>query len=138
MKIFLDTNFLLRVFLQDNQLQFESCKNLISQIEEGKFSVYTSSIVFLEISYVLKSVYKLPYQAIIDILDSVLEIRGIIIIEKTNTKLAFEFYKKYKMKFTDCLIASQLPKGIILVSFDEELSKIKEIVVKKPNQIWQI
>lgn len=135
MKIFLDTNFLLRFFLQDNPLQFEACKKLISQIEEGKFTVYTSGIVFLEISYVLKSVYKLPFLDIIDILDSVIAIRGITIVEKTNTKIALKFFKKYKVKFTDCLIASQLPKGALLISFDEELAKIKEIKVKAPQQI---
>lgn len=135
MKLFLDTNVLLRVFLEDNQQQLTTCKQLIAQIEEGKFSVYTSGIIFLEMSYVLKSVYQIPYQEIIQILSSVFEIRGITIIEKTNTKLALEMYKKYKIKFTDCLIASQLPKDTILVSFDEELSKLREITVKNPQQI---
>lgn len=132
MKIFLDTNFLLRYYLKDNQRQFEDCKELILQIEEGKFKVYTSSIVFLEVSYVLKSVYKLLFSDITEVLDSILTIRGITIIDKTNVKIALEFYKKYKIKFTDCLIASQMPKNTILVSFDEELSKIKEIEVKSP------
>lgn len=135
MKIFLDTNFLLRYYLKDNQQQFEDCKELILQIEEGKFKVYTSSIVFLEISYVLKSVYKLPFSDITEVLDSILTIRGITIVDKTNTKIALQFYKKYKVKFTDCLIASQLPKNTILVSFDEELSKIKEIEVKDPQAL---
>lgn len=135
MKIFLDTNFLLRFFLKDDPIQFEACKNLISQIEEGKFTVYTSGMVFLEISYVLKSIYKLPFSDVIDIMDSVFEIRGITIVEKTNTKLAFNFFKKYKVKFSDCLIVSQLPKKALLVSFDEELVKIKEIKVKNPQQI---
>ncbi|MBI4035635.1 PIN domain-containing protein [Candidatus Daviesbacteria bacterium] len=135
MKIFLDTNFLLRLFLEDNNQQFEDCHKLISQIEAGQFSVYTSGIVFLEMSYVLKSVYKIPYQEIIKILDSTFEIRGITIVEKTNTKQALANYKKYGIKFTDCLIASQLSKDTILITFDEEFSKIKEIVVKKPQQI---
>ena len=135
MKIFLDSNILLRVFLKDVPGQFENCQSLISNIEEGKSLAYTSGIVFLEISYVLKSVYQIPFEEIKTILDAIFNIRGLTIIEKTNTKKALEFYKKYKIKFTDCLIASQLPKDTILVSFDEELSKIKEIVVKKPQQI---
>lgn len=135
MKIFLDTNFLLRYYLKDNPEQFEDCKNLILQIEEGKFKVYASALIFLEISYVLKSVYKFPLSDIIDVLDSIFSIRGITIIDKTNTKIALQFYKKYKIKFTDCLIASQLPKDTILVSFDEELLKIKDIVVKKPQDL---
>ncbi|MBU1000647.1 PIN domain-containing protein [Patescibacteria group bacterium] len=102
----------------------KTAKELILQIEEGRFGTYTSSIVFSEISYVLKSVYELPFSDITEVLDSTLTIRGITIVDKTNTKIALQFYKKYKIKFTDCLIASQLPKNTILVSFDEELSKI--------------
>lgn len=135
MKLFLDTNTLLRLFLKDNPDQFEYCQSLISAIEEGKFQAYTSGIVFLEISYVLKGVYKIPFEGIVKILDSILDIRGLTIIEKTNTKKATEFYKKYKIKFTDCLIASQLGKDVILVSFDEELSQIEEIIVKKPQEV---
>ena len=135
MKIFLDTNVLLRYYLRDSGEQFESCKNLITQIEEGKFDVYTSSIVFLEISYVLKSVYKLPFSDIVNIISSIFTIRGITIVEKTNTKIALQFYKKYKIKFTDCLISSQIPKNTLLVSFDKELSKIKEITLKKPQDL---
>lgn len=134
MKIFLDTNFWIRLFLEGNQEQLTICKQLISQIESGGFQPYTSGIVFLEISYVLKSVYKIPFSKIIEILSTILTLRGITVIDKTNTKKAFKFYRKYKIKFTDCLIASQLGKGMVLVSFDEELSKIKEITVKKPQE----
>lgn len=135
MKLFLDTNFLLRLFLEDNKAQLEVCKKLLSQIEEGQFGVCASAIVLLEMSYVLKSVYQIPHPEVIKILDSVFAIRGITITEKTNSKLAFKLYKKYRIKFTDCLIASQLPKNTILITFDKEFSKIKEITVKKPEQI---
>lgn len=135
MKIFLDTNFWIRLYLEDNQEQLAVCKDLISQIESGEFQTYTSSIVFLEISYVLKGVYNLPFSKIIEILDSIFTLRGITLIDKTDTKKALKFYKKYKIKFTDCLIASQLGKDVVLVSFDEELAKIKEIVVKKPQEV---
>lgn len=135
MKIFLDTNFWIRFYLEDNPEQLAVCRDLISRIEQGNFQTYTSSIVFLEINYVLKSVYKLPLPKIIEILDSILTVRGITIIDKTNIKEALKFYKKYKIKFTDCLIASQLPKWGILVTFDEEFYKLKEITVKKPQAI---
>lgn len=135
MKLFLDTNFLLRYFLQDNKDQFESCKNLILRLEEGEFQAYTSSIVFLEMTYVLKSVYSLPFLEIVDILDAVGSIRGITILDKTDIKTALKFFKTYKIKFSDCLIASQLPVKSILISFDAELLKIKEIVVKQPRDI---
>lgn len=133
MKIFLDSNILLRLYLKDDERQFEYCKKLISEIEQGKFRAYVSGIVFLEISYVLKSVYNIPFEDIVKILKSILEIRGLTIVEKTATKKAFEYYKKYKIKFTDCLIASQLPQNSILVTFDADFSKISGIAVKRPQ-----
>lgn len=135
MKILLDTNFWIRLFLEDNQEQLAVCKDLISNIEAGRFQTYTSSIVLLEISYVLKSVYSLPFSKIIEILDSIFTIRGITIIDKTDIKKALKFYKKYKIKFTDCLIASQIKQDMVLVSFDKELAKIKDIIVKKPQEV---
>lgn len=135
MRIFLDTNFWVRLFLEDNQEQLTICKQLISQIENGEFQAYISSVVLLEISYVLKSVYKLPFSKIIEIMDSIFTLRGITIIDKTDARTALKFYKKYKIKFTDCLIASQIGKGMTLVSFDEEFSKIKEITVQKPQEV---
>lgn len=135
MKLFLDTNFLLRYFLQDEKNQFGACKNLILRLEEGEFQAYTSSIVFLEMSYVLKSVYGLPFLEIIDILDAVGSIRGITVLDKTDIKKALKYFKKYKIKFSNCLIASQLPQKSVLISFDLELSKIKELTVKQPQDI---
>lgn len=50
----------------------------------------------------------------------------------------FEYYKKYKIKFTDCLIASQLPQDSTLVTFDADFNKISEIIVKKPRDFDSI
>lgn len=135
MKIFLDTNVLLRFYLQDVEVHFEQSKLLIEKIEEGKFQVYTSSIVFLEASFVLKTIYKIPHQEIIEILDSILSIRGITIIEKTNLRKALKLYSDYRIKFSDCLICSQLPKNTVLVTYDKEFAKIKELDCKTPDQI---
>lgn len=135
MKLFLDTNILLRFFLKDIPDQFEYCRELISAAEEGRFQPYSSAIVFLEISYVLKSVYKLPFEEVLKILDAILTIRNLTVMDKTDIKKALKLYRKYKIKFTDCLIASQLPKQTTLVSFDLDFSKVDEINVKKPQEL---
>ncbi|MDO8515248.1 MAG: PIN domain-containing protein [bacterium] len=133
-KLFLDSNIWLRFFLKDND-QFESTQKLISAIEEGKFKPYASAIVLLEVTYVLKSVYKLPAEKIIKILDSICDLRNITIIEKTNSKIALKFMENFNIKYSDCLIASQIKKDIILVTFDREFSKIKSVNCKTPAQI---
>lgn len=134
-KIFLDTNLWIRFFIEDDQTQFAQTKQLLNLVEEGKIRAYISTIVFLEIQFVLQKLYHLPFEKIIGIFDIILKVRNITVVEKTNLALAIKFFKLYKIKFPDCLIASQLPKNAILASFDEELSKISEITVKNPKQI---
>ncbi len=133
-KIFLDSNIWLRFFAHDNP-QFDSVRNLISAIENGQYLPYASAIVLLEISYVLKTAYKQPKDKIDEYLKSVCEIRNITIIDKTNTKRALEILEKTGIKFSDCLIASQIKKGIILATFDRELSKIKNLNCQTPAKI---
>lgn len=133
-KIFLDTNIWLRFFLQDNE-QFASVEKLITAVEEGKFLPYTSSIVFLELVFVLGKTYDLSKEKVKDYLEAILETRNLTLIEKTNTKKSLSFFAKYNVKFSDCLIASQIPTGVTLVSFDQEFLKIRDINTKTPEQI---
>lgn len=134
-KLFLDTNIWLRYFIKSDLDQYEAALNLISLAERGELQVYTSSVVFMEINYVAKRIYQIPKDQIVIWFKAILKIRNIMLIEKTNFDLALTFYQKYNIKLADCVIASQLPKKVTLVSFDEELSKIKEIAVKKPQQV---
>jgi len=132
-KLFLDTNVWLRFFLKDNEKQYGEVEKLISSIEEGKFKVYTSAIVILEVNYVLKNVYEIEFEEILEIIEAIRRFRGITIVEKTNLDIALKFYRKYKIKLSDCLIVSQIPKDALLVTFDEEMEKIREATVVKPS-----
>ena len=134
-KLFLDTNIFLRFFLRDDEGQYQNVCKLFSKIEEGKFKPYASSIVFLELNYVARSIYKLPIHEVLDYIEAVRKMRGMTVVEKTDTKGAINLYRKYKVKLGDCFIASQLPKGAILCSYDDDFKKIKEIQVQAPDEI---
>lgn len=134
-RIFLDTNVWLRYFIKNDLNQYEAVLNLISRIEQGDFRVYTSSVVLMEINHVGQRIYQIPKDQIIVWFEAIQKIRNMILVEKTNFDLALSFFQKYHIKLADCIIASQLPKEAVLVSFDEELPKIKEIMVKKPQEI---
>lgn len=137
-KIFLDTNIWLRYFVKDNINQYEASLKLILRAEQGEVRLCTSSIVLMEINHVAHRIYHIPKDQIIIWFKAIYKIRNITLVEKTNFDLALSFYQKYNIKLADCVIASQLPKKVTLVSFDEELSKIKEIVVKKPQEVIEI
>ena len=133
-KLFLDSNIWLRFFVRDNP-QYESVEKLISAIESGGYLPYTSAIVLLEVSYVLKTAYRQPKDKIIQYIQSIWDLRNITIVEKTNSKEALKILKRTGIKYSDCLIASQLTAGMLLVTFDKEFSKIKGLTIKTPAQI---
>ena len=132
-KIFLDSNIWLRYFLKDNN-QFESVEKLLNSIEEGKYLPYTSSIVLMEIAFVLSRLYKKLNKEIITCLEAILETRNITILEETDSKIAFSYYKELGIKFSDCLIASQIPKDMIFITYDSDFPKIKSLNVKNPSE----
>ena len=56
--IFIDTNYFLRLLLQDDDNQHKKAEKLFLEAAEGKVLVFTSIIVIFEIYWVLKSHYK--------------------------------------------------------------------------------
>lgn len=134
-KLFLDTNVFLRFFLRDNESQYQNVRRLFAKIEEGAFKPYTSSIVFLELNYVARSIYKLTIDEVFEYMEAVKKMRGMTIIEKTDSGNAITLYKKHKIKLGDCYIASQLPKETILLSYDADFKKVKEINSQTPDEI---
>lgn len=136
-KLFLDTNIFLRFFLRDNENQYQDVCKLLAKIEEGRFRPYTSSIVFLELNYVVRNIYKLPIHEVLDYINAVKKMRGMTVIEKTDTDHAINLYRKYRIKFGDCFIATQLPKEAVFVSYDGDFKKIKEIKSQTPDEIFE-
>ena len=132
-KLFLDTNIWLRFILEDNE-QAKDCRELIAQVEAGKWRVYTSTIVMLEINYVLSSVYKIKRSEVLRDLEAILKTRNLTLIEKTDFNQALKFCRQFGVKLSDCLIAAQLPKKMILVSYDQDFKKLP-ITVKTPANL---
>lgn len=134
-KIFLDTNVWLRFLIGDQEAQYEVCKKLIALNEEGKFKIYTSTIVLLEIIYTLLSFYRVQKKTIISDVKAILASRNLTLIEKTDFQKALALYQKHNIKLADCLIASQLPKNVVLCTYDWDFKKIKNIVSLTPKEV---
>ncbi|MBM3209112.1 type II toxin-antitoxin system VapC family toxin [Candidatus Shapirobacteria bacterium] len=134
-KIFIDTNVWLRFLLADKKDQFEACQKLLDLNEQGKLRSYTSTIVFLEIAYTLASFYKIERKQIIADLEDVLLARNLTLIEKTDFANAFSLFQQYQIKMADCLIATQLPKGAALCTYDQDFKKIRGLAALTPEEI---
>lgn len=125
-RIAIDTNVLL-----DFQLQrapgYKLAKKLITDCLEDRIEIAIPPIVFPEMEWVLRSVYKDPKDSIINFFEELLLIEKVITKDKIEIQLALELFKTTsKVNFTDTLIlvqAQQFQPDEFL-TFDEELKKI--------------
>jgi len=124
LKALIDTNVWLRYILEDSPTQFAQCQKLFERIEVGKILPYVSNVTIFELAYTLKTYYRLTLPEIKKTLENILRIRNLTIIEKTNSKTALKLYFKTKIKYADCLIASQIKTGLVLVTYDQDFGKL--------------
>lgn len=136
MKAFLDNNIWLRLLIKDNKnIQlFNQSLALFEKIENSIIQAYTSSIVLLEINYVLEKIYKVDKKTIEKYIEKILQTRNLTLIEKTEFAKAFEIHKKTNIKIADCLIACQVPTDMVIVTFDNDFKKIKNIISQTPGE----
>lgn len=137
MKLLLDSNIWLRYVIGDDAASLAACIRLFEAIETGKISPYTSTIILLEVYWVLISLYKIPQKEVQRDVERIQQTRGLVIIEKTDFRRAFLLHTHTGVKLADCLIATQLPKGTMLCSFDREFKKIPGLAVAEPAGILQ-
>lgn len=135
MNCFLDSNIWLRFLLKDKPSSFKNCLKFFEDVESGRIKPYTSTIVLLEVNYILSKFYKLNGRETINTLEGILKTRNLTLIEKTDFKKAFNLHQKYKIKLADCLITTQVPQKAVLCTYDEDFIKIPRLKVKTPSQL---
>ena len=70
----LDTNVLVRFLVQDDDQQTQAVNTLLTDAETQKQPLFVSSIVVLELMWVLKSAYEVPRALILDALNELLSL----------------------------------------------------------------
>lgn len=134
-KIFIETSVFIRFLTKDDPQKYEDCVMLFKLIEEGKIRPYISNIVILEIIFILNRHYNFAKARVLEVIDKLLLLRNLTLIEKTNTTPSLSLFKKYNIKYGDCLIANQLKKGITLVSYDKDFDNVKNLKVLSPKLV---
>jgi|GEM_PF-4144019 len=121
---YIDTNILVRYYENEEpeHLFFE-------KLLEQNDTYFVPSIVIAELFWVLDKVYNMKKDEIVDRIQELQNTRNIQIEQKHNLKLALEYFRKYKIKFTDCLILSYLNKEDTLITHDREFEKVKGVKV---------
>lgn len=135
-KVFIDTSVFIRFLTQDDEKEFVNCVKFFELVESGKVHPYTSNIVVLEIIFVLTRLYKYSKKQVLkDIEDALLSLRNLTLIEKSDTRKAIVYFKKLNIKYADCIISTQIPKGTVLATYDKEFGRVKTISVARPVEV---
>lgn len=132
--LFLDTNIWLRYFL-GNSPQSTHCKQLFVAIFQNHFHALTSTVVILEVYYVLHKEYGLKKTEVQQLISPLFDLNGLKVIDKTQTIEAWKLHLSTGVKFADCCIAVQVPQNAVLVSFDKEFAKIPIVRTATPAQL---
>lgn len=135
MKVFLETSVVIRFLTRDDAKKYKDTSRLIEKIQEGKITPYTSNIVITEIIFVLTRLYQFSKDRVLAALTDFLALRNMVLIEKTDTKKAMHYFKKFSIKYTDCLIATQVPEEAVLITYDSDLQKISSLNAKTPQEM---
>lgn len=112
----------------------DQCVKLMQLIQLGKISPYTSSVVIAELQYTLLKTYHQTKKTVIYYIEKALQLRNLSLIEIANTHKALSYYKNVNIKFGDCLIATQVPKGVTLCTYDTEFAKIPSLKIATPEE----
>ena len=123
--IALDTNVLLDYRLK-RQPGFNKTESLIADCLSKKLQIFIPQIVFAELEWVLRSYYKQAKESIIEFLEELLALDGVIVKDKAQVEQTLVLFKKENIKFTDATIFIQVKEfgPDEFLTFDEDLKKI--------------
>lgn len=137
MKYFVDTNIFLRTFIKEDQRLFTECYQFLAAVKTKKIEGVTAGIVLAEIVWTLRSYYQFPKKQAVTALQSIINLRGLKIVDNYSYPTIIEYYRARTVKYIDCVIASinELHEGKwLIVSYDEEFNKLG-IKRKEPREV---
>jgi predicted nucleic-acid-binding protein len=116
--ILLDTNYILRYLLRDNEEMYGTAKEVICN-----HHCYVVESVLAEAVYVLSGVYKVPRPLISKTLSQFISLDSIFMNENISLfTTALELYQSKNLDFVDCCLCAK--KTIFEIkSFDKKLIK---------------
>lgn len=124
-KYVVDTNFILRYLLNDNEAMFKEARFFFDSIKLGKARAYLEQAVFTEVIFVLSKFYKVPRPEIVKVLRNLLLYKGILNSEKEVLLEGLKLYESTELHIVDCLIAAKANlMNIEVATFDMELKEV--------------
>ncbi|PIP86116.1 hypothetical protein COW83_00605 [Candidatus Collierbacteria bacterium CG22_combo_CG10-13_8_21_14_all_43_12] len=125
---YVDTNYFLRFFLDDNPKQAQEVRELFVRGSAEEVKLVSSLVVFLEVYWVLKSFYSFSKDQICKSLNVILRMDFIKIDEKEVIFRAMEIFDINNLDLEDCFHLAYLLENSgeakRLATFDKKLENI--------------
>lgn len=99
-----DTNVLIRFFVNDDAKQSALAKRLIQKAKDEKKQIVVNLVVLCELVWVLESGYEFSRQEIAALLQRVLSTKQFEIQDKSVVWRALDDYRGAAVDFADCII----------------------------------
>ena len=121
-KIFFDTNFLLRFYLDDIPAQALKAKRMVQAAKDGELLLVTDLIVICEMVWVMDSFYDLEKDVIAEKITNLYRTPGVAVCNGDTLPDALSIYVTKNIDFTDAVVASSALKNHIeyIASFDKK------------------
>lgn len=128
-KIFIDTNIFLEVILRKGEKSNKSLRLL-----KNAKNLWTNSLVFCEIEWVLRDGYERSRSEIADRIRSFLNLSNIEIKDRNLLKSTVDLYENSKADWVDCLNASMLKNNKVteIYSYDKHFDKFEWLTRREP------
>ncbi|OGE64925.1 hypothetical protein A3I48_00745 [Candidatus Daviesbacteria bacterium RIFCSPLOWO2_02_FULL_36_7] len=123
-KIILDTNGILRLFLDDIPKQADQVELLLKRAKKGEIKLIIPQIVVFEVNFALKKYYHFEKNSIIDKLKSLLSTDYLQVESREVFLATLTLYSTFNASFVDCFLLSlaQAEEGDLFTS-DQKLNR---------------
>lgn len=128
-KFFVDTNIFTRFFLKDDLVLSPKAEKIITDCEDGRYSLVLTPVLFLEINWLLNSFYKQKKDSVLLIIKKIISFSNFEILDKELVEKMISLYKNSNVDLIDCYFAAQMQSKKIdqIFSFDHDFDKLPGI-----------
>src|SRR5690606_21307100 len=97
-------------YTRDDEKKAEEVLRLLQKVEKNEEKVITSPLVIFEVIFTLEKYYKVPKKEIRDLLQPILDLRGLKLDFRDIFSLALVLYSKKNISFADAFNACFMEK----------------------------
>ncbi len=128
MKAAIDTNILLRLILEDNKAQLSKARKIIKE-NEGEGAIFVSSLVFLEMYFVLTKLLSWSKAQVYQAFEEILSVSEFSFENEIAVRMAISDVRK-NLDFSDALIGQVgQSRNLKTYTFDKKLKKDTAFIV---------